>query len=60
FQTLQSHVNPVIARKAKLINSDLPKLEFDLSKLLTVSMSSLYENERKRKFTDVPLAISQA
>ncbi|GIY61255.1 nucleolar complex protein 4 homolog B [Caerostris darwini] len=59
IKTLQSHIIPEIARKAKMINHSLPSIELEFHTTLDVSMDSLYKKERKRKFEEVALAVKR-
>ncbi|XP_054723302.1 nucleolar complex protein 4 homolog B-like isoform X1 [Uloborus diversus] len=56
LKALQNHLNPVVSSKAKVINSNLPKLEYDISGVLNVTLNDVYQKERKRKFSEMPLA----
>ncbi|GIY74881.1 nucleolar complex protein 4 homolog B [Caerostris extrusa] len=59
IKTLQSHIIPEIARKAKMINHSLPSIELEFHTTLDVSMDTLYKKERKRKFEEVALAVKR-
>ncbi|GFT29323.1 nucleolar complex protein 4 homolog B [Trichonephila clavipes] len=56
IKTLQSHVVPSVCRKAKMINRPLPSVELE-NVALNATMDSLYKNQRKRPFTEVPLSL---
>ncbi|GFS95922.1 nucleolar complex protein 4 homolog B [Nephila pilipes] len=58
IKTLQSHIVPEISRKAKMINRALPSLELE-NTALDITIDSLYKKERKRHFTEVPLAVNR-
>jgi len=56
IKTLQSHVLPEIAFAAKFIDRDLPKMEWDISQNLELSIEDMLEKEMKRKSSDdIPL-----
>jgi len=56
IKTLQSHVLPEVAHTAKFIDRDLPKMEWDTSQDLELSLEDMLEKEMKRKNSDdVPL-----
>ncbi|XP_076372819.1 nucleolar complex protein 4 homolog [Tachypleus tridentatus] len=59
LKTLQNHWCPDIASKAKFINGPLPKMEFDLSDLFSISYEEMIEKEVKRKMKDVPVAFDR-
>nr|CAG4634749.1 EOG090X04ZD [Alona affinis] len=57
IKTLQSHALPEIAYTAKFIDRELPKMEWDLSQNLELTVEDLLEKEMKRKNSeeDMPL-----
>nr|CAG4642472.1 EOG090X04ZD [Evadne anonyx] len=52
IKTLQSHVLPEIAYAAKFIDRDLPRMEWDISQDLELSIEDMLEKEMKRKHSD--------
>nr|CAG4636963.1 EOG090X04ZD [Ceriodaphnia reticulata]SVE72901.1 EOG090X04ZD [Ceriodaphnia reticulata] len=57
IKTLQSHALPEIANTAKFIDRELPKVEWDISQDLELTLEDLLEKELKRKIPeeDIPI-----
>lgn len=48
LETLQHHVLPNVANAAKFINSPLPKVEWDLGKILDSTGDDIFDREVKK------------
>ncbi|XP_048449150.1 nucleolar complex protein 4 homolog [Rhincodon typus] len=60
LQTLQYHYHPDVANEAATINKALSSQESDLSTLLDLSVSELFEKEPNKKVKSVPLEFELA
>uniref|UniRef100_A0A8D0L6N2 Nucleolar complex associated 4 homolog n=1 Tax=Sphenodon punctatus TaxID=8508 RepID=A0A8D0L6N2_SPHPU len=59
LQTLQNHYYPDVAKAAAAINQSLSLLEDDITELLDLSASELFDKELKKKTPTVPLEFEQ-
>lgn len=48
IKTLQSHVQPSVSSAAKFINTPLPSVEWDLSKVLDKTGDDMFDKEVKK------------
>ncbi|XP_043571184.1 nucleolar complex protein 4 homolog [Chiloscyllium plagiosum] len=60
IQTLQYHYHPDVANQAATINKALSSQESDLSTLLDLSVSELFEREPKKRIKSIPLEFEPA
>lgn len=54
LKTLQSHWHPTVAKKAKFIDDNLPKMEWDFSERLEGGYAEMMERAKKAKYKEVP------
>ncbi|NWR97362.1 NOC4L protein, partial [Motacilla alba] len=59
IQSLQNHYHPDVAKAAAVLNQSLSEMEDDISGLLELSASELFDREVKKKAVDVPLEFEQ-
>ncbi|XP_068064845.1 nucleolar complex protein 4 homolog [Anomalospiza imberbis] len=59
IQSLQNHYHPDVAKAAAVLNQSLSEMEDDISGLLELSASELFDKEVKKKAVDVPLEFEQ-
>ncbi|XP_067004241.1 nucleolar complex protein 4 homolog B [Anabrus simplex] len=58
-QALQSHILPSIATAARFINSPLPQVEWDLSKILEQTPDDIFEKEVRKKAKEITLTFEK-
>lgn len=54
LKTLQSHWHPTIAKKAKFINDNLPKMEWDFSERLEEGYAEMMKRAKSAKHKEAP------
>lgn len=59
IQTLQQHVTPGVATAARFINSPLPSVEWDLSKVLDNSIDDMFDKELKKHSKLIAMAFDK-
>uniref|UniRef100_U3I135 Nucleolar complex associated 4 homolog n=1 Tax=Anas platyrhynchos platyrhynchos TaxID=8840 RepID=U3I135_ANAPP len=59
LQSLQNHYHPDVARAAAILNQSLSEIEDDISGLLELSASELFDKEVKKSAATVPLEFEQ-
>lgn len=59
LQSLQNHYHPDVAQAAAILNQSLSEIEDDISGLLELSASELFDKEIKKTSANVPLEFEQ-
>ncbi|XP_035196750.1 nucleolar complex protein 4 homolog [Oxyura jamaicensis] len=59
LQSLQNHYHPDVAQAAAILNQSLSEIEDDISGLLELSASELFDKEVKKSAANVPLEFEQ-
>lgn len=59
IQTLQNHVLPSVATAARFINSPLPSVEWDFTKILDNTGDDIFDKEIKRNSKLIVLAFDR-
>lgn len=60
IQTLQQHVMPSVATAARFINTPLPSVEWDLSKVLDNTGDDIFDKELKKHSKLIALAFDNS